>query len=191
MTLRAWEVAGLARDYWEKHALDIRVRLAAAPYLRGWRYRLSSPRMAYALPDAMGFDLQAKDGDRFTNCSTMTVSLLTSIFPSAPWSREEYGDLQVFKGKQPDSPIRAVVRMGVGEAVDTLVDGSWHLVQGWRRLGESPSGHAFLVLKKGDVVTVLEASSRENNVGPRYRETTVSRLRGEYPAAFLIAELNR
>jgi hypothetical protein len=205
MTLTAWEISGLDADYWEKHALDIRIRLAAAGYLGGdWNYSLTKPKVLYDMPDEMRAnsleisELELKDGDnRVTNCSTMTASILTSVYPSAPWSVQDYGDLQVFGDRlpaHPDSPIRAVERVGVGQRVGLLMPGRWHLVQGWRRFDPnkpSYSGHAFLVLAddNGDVDQVLEATSIDN-IGPRYKRTTLEGLRKQYPKGLHLAVLN-
>ena len=102
MVMTAWEVAGLDKDYWCKHALDIRIRLAAAGYLGGdWSYSLTAPKVLYDIPDIMRADkmeiteLQLRDGDkRLTNCSTLTMSILTSVYPNADWERDDYGQLQ-------------------------------------------------------------------------------------------------
>lgn len=201
MTLTAWEISGLDADYWEKHALDIRIRLTAAGYLGGdWNYSLSKPKVLYDMPDAMRMnsleisELELKYGDnRITNCSTMTASVLTSVFPSAPWNVQDYGDLQVFADRlpaSPDSPIRAVERVGVGHHVLSLVPGRWHLVQGWRSLSP-PSGHAFLVLsdESGDIDQILEATSIDN-IGPRYKKTNLDSLKKQYAAGLHFAVLN-
>ena len=197
----AWEIAGLERDHWTRHSLDIRIRIAAAPYI-GWRYSLKEPHVAYSLPEDMRASRLETQTSRQTNCSTLTVSLLTSCYPLAAWGLQEYGDLQVFGDRLPDhpgAPVEAVERMGIGQAVQEFAERRWHLVQGWRRLGSRPSGHAFLVLGgrtgrnqllgQGDPITILEASSRENNIGPRYRRATVASLRAEYPAGLFIARL--
>ena len=198
MTYRAWDFGGLPQGEWVRHSLDIRIRIAAAPYMQGWTYSLSNAKVLYDLPDAMGADrVEWEEGDaKVTNCSTLTTSLLTSVYPDAPWTLREYGDLQVFADRlpsHPDSPIEAVRRMGVGEPVPELVHGQWHLVQGWRTFDpKTPrySGHAFLVLaaRSGDGIEVLEASSRRS-VGPRWRATTWASIKAEYPAGLFIAVL--
>lgn len=204
MTLTAWEISGLDADYWEEHALDIRIRLAAAGYLGGdWSYSLSKPKVLYDLPPAMYADsleiseVQLKDGDnRVTNCSTMTTSILTSIYPSAPWNSQDYGDLQVFADRlpnDPDSPINAVERAGVGQRVQSLVPGQWHLVQGWRTFDPSTprySGHAFLVLAddNGDIDQLLEATSIDN-IGPRYKSISFAALQDDYDEGLYLAVL--
>ena len=205
MALTAWDISGLSIDYWGEHSLDVRIRLAAAGYLGGdWSYSLSAPKVLYDLPSAMRADsleiseLQLDYGDnRITNCSTMTVSLLTSVYPNAPWSQEDYGDLQVYADRlpgQPGSPIDAVERAGVGERVDALVPGRWHLVQGWRTFEPSIprySGHAFLVLAgdDGDIDQLLEATSL-SNIGPRYKEITFAQLQKDYSKGLYMAVLN-
>jgi hypothetical protein len=199
VAVTAWEIAGLSRAEWVRHALDIRIRLAAGPYLDSWDYDLRTARVLYDLPDAMRADrVELAPGDaRLTNCSTLTTSLLTSCFPDAPWTVQEYGDLQVFGDRlpgNPDAPVQAVVRMGVGKAVAQHVPGAWHLVQGWRTFepsGPRYSGHAFLVLadRDGDGCLVLEATSRRS-IGPRYRRSTWADLRREYGHSLHLAALD-
>lgn len=193
--ITAWEVAGLTRADWVRHALDIRFRIAAAPYMQGWSYGLAGAKVLYDLPDAMYADsVEWEPGDaKITNCSTLTTSLLTSAYPDAPWTSREYGDLQVFADRlpaAPDAPVQAIQRMQIGRPVSKLTPGWWHLVQGWRSF-DPPSGHAFLVLaaREGDGVEVLEASSRRN-VGPRYRVTTWTSVVAEYAAAVYLAVLS-
>lgn len=195
-TITAWDIAGLSREEWVRHSLDIRLRIAAGPYLDSWDYSISQGKVLYDLPDAMHADrVEWTTGDRVTNCSTLTASLLTSVFPDAPWTLREYADLQVYADRlpgAPDAPIRAVVRMGIGKSSDGI-PGEWHLVQGWRTFDpKTPrySGHAFLVLMDdtGDGILVLEATSRRN-IGPRYRRTTWADLEREYSAGLYIAVL--
>tara|TARA_R110002126_G_scaffold36707_1_gene111363 strand:+ start:1239 stop:1844 length:606 start_codon:yes stop_codon:yes gene_type:complete len=198
MSITAWEIAGLTREEWVRHSLDIRIRLAAGPYLDSWDYSLRKARVLYDLPGAMRADrVEWSAGDeRVTNCSTLTASLLTSCFPAAPWTLDEYGDLQVFADRlpsRPSAPIEAVTRMGIGYPVGVLQAGAWHLVQGWRTFDpDTPhySGHAFLVLadREGDGILVLEATSRRS-IGPRYRRSTLEELRREYSHTLHLAEL--
>ena len=190
MSMNSWDLSGFTRLEWVQVPMDTRIRLAAAPYMNGWGYDLSSARVLYDLPDDMKADgVEWGLGDRrVTNCSTLTTSPLTSVFPDCPWTLTEYGDLQVFGDRlpdHPDSPIQAAVRMKVAREVTDPPPGQWCLVQGWRTFdpsGPRYSGHAFLVRtdREGDGITVLEASSR-NGIGPRYRRTTWTDLRGEYP----------
>lgn len=191
----AWEIAGLTRAEWVRHALDIRIRIAAGPYLSGWGYSIKwgTARVLYDLPDAMGADrVEWEVGNaRLTNCSTLTTSLLTSCYPDAPWTTREYGDLQVYADRlpdRPDAPIDAVERMGIGQRKDKPSPGKWHLLQGWRSF-DPPSGHALLALTlTGYDVQVLEATSRRG-IGPRYRMTTQAGLALEYGAGLHWAEL--
>ena len=209
MVLTAWQLSGLDETYWEKHALDIRIRLAAAPYVADWGYHLTEPRTLYDIPDAMHADRievteagLAYASNRVTNCSTMTMSILTSIYPSAPWDTTAYKQLQLYAEEvleNPDSPVDCVVAVGVGTRVDSFVDGEWHLVQGIRKhtvvdgVLTSFSGHAFLVERRGDVLHVLEATSIKDSsgqqIGPRYKITTEADLRDRYPKALYIAVL--
>lgn len=194
--IEAWDVAGLTEDEWTRHSLDVKIRLAAAPYMDGWGYDLSAPKVLYKLPAAMfAAAVVWTTGTKRTNCSTLTTSILTSVRPDAPWSSREYGDLQVYADRlpdEPDAPVAAVVRMGIGLVVTEPWAGAWHLVQGWRTFEPTVprySGHAFLVLADdaGDGILVLEASSLVG--GPRYRRTTWAGLVDEYPGGVFVAVL--
>lgn len=200
--MHAWQAAGLASaEEWERHSLDIRIRLAAQPYLAGdWGYDEDNPAVLWSLPSAMRAD-KLVGRSRLTNCSTMTTSILTSVAPTKPWTLQEYGDLQVFADRLPatDSPVVAVVRMGLGAVADGFRSGEWYLVQGVRVAPEEDNhgtfrGHAFLVLVLDDGrLLILEATSRRGadgeQIGPRYRITTADDLRAEYPAALHLAQL--
>ena len=186
------DAAGLTEASWCRHALDIRIRLAAAPYMVGWGYSVSSPRVAFESP---GVPSSLVGGARLTNCSTLTASLLTSAFPDHPWTEREYGDLQVFADRLPESPwspISAAVRMGVAKSTTDFHPRRWSLVQGWRSLGANPSGHAFLAFADSDSesLLVLEATSIDG-IGPRYKTTTATALRESYPAGLYIGVLTR
>ena len=186
----AWEVAGLTVEEWLRHSLDVRIRIAAAPYMTGWHYAVAEPSVAYDSPAIPRSMIARNHG---TNCSTMTASLLTSVFADSPWTGREYRDLQVFSDRlpdSPDSPIKAVERMGFGIRVNAPIAGRWHLVQGWRSLGSRPSGHAFLMLAERDGLTVLEVTSIAN-YGPRYKKTTFEKLTQQYSAALFLAVLPR
>lgn len=184
----AWSLAGLSREAWRALPLDVRIHLAAAPYL-GWRYDLTRPRLAYCSPSVPE---SLVGGKRVTNCSTLTSSVLTASFPTNPWTLREYGDLQVFADRlldNPDSPIQAVERVGVGSRVSDFVEGLWHLVQGLRSK-EPYRGHAILVRAFADGnLRVLEASSREGGIGPRWRWTDRAGLDVDFPADMFIAAL--
>jgi hypothetical protein len=193
MIRKAWEAAGVDLDQWLARKVGLRIRLAAAPYMVGWGYSLGSPRVAYPSP---GVPESLVGGERVTNCSTLTASLVTSVFADRPWTSREYGDLQVFADRLPDSPdapIRAAVRMDVAIETESFVAKRWHIVQGWRSLGAKPSGHAFLVRAGEDAesLLVLEATSRGGGIGPRYLSTTASALRKEYGAGLFLGVLSR
>lgn len=180
----AWDCAGLDVGHWLQRSVDARIRLSAAPYMVGWGYSSGSPRVAYESP---GVPSSLVLGSRVTNCSTLTASILTSVFADRPWSGREYGDLQVFADRlpnSPDAPIRAAERMAVATPVEELVRGRWHLVQGWRSLGSSPSGHAFFALAGDDIENplVLEATSIDGE-GPRYKQKSMADLRDYYRTA--------
>jgi hypothetical protein len=132
----------------------------------------------------------------------MTMSILTSCYPSADWDMADYKKLQLYAEEaldNPDAPIDCVVAAGVGDRVDDFVDGEWHLVQGIRKhvveggVLKKFSGHAFLVLRIGDVLHVLEATSRKDAsgqmIGPRYKTTTKAELEKQYPKALYLAVL--
>lgn len=204
MITTAWEAAGLTQSHWLKHSLDIRLRLAAQPYMDGgWSYSLSSPKILWAPPAGMRIDkLVYGAGSKVTNCSTLTCSLITSVRPDVGWTVEDYGDLQVYADRlpdRPDSPIQAVVQQGIAERVDGPVARRWCLVQGVRELTvengalASFSGHAFMVRRDGTTLTVIEATSRKDAdglpIGPRYRQTTREDLVQEYKYALYWALL--
>lgn len=209
MVLTAWQLAGLEEDYWEKHSLDIRIRISAAPYVADWGYSLTNPHTLYDIPEAMHAnrievtELTIDDTEvRKTNCSTMTMSILTACYPSALWTTAHYKKLQLYAEEvldNPDAPIDAVVAVGVGVRVEGFVDGEWHLVQGIRKHkvvdGKlvSFSGHAFLVQRIGDVLHILEATSLKDSrgvqIGPRYKLSSETELRKRYPKALYIAVL--
>lgn len=188
---RVWDAAGLSQREWEWHSVDMRLRIAAAPYMDGtWSY--GGPRVLWELPAAMHVR-SLESGKHRINCSTLTTSLLTAVFPSAPWTVQEYGDLQVFADRLPatDSPVQAVQRMQIGAIVNGFVDGRWHVVQGVRRGPDHNrgfSGHALLARSDGARVQVIESTSLSNH-GPRYRLTTAAELWNEFPSALHLAAL--
>lgn len=206
MVLNAWDIAGVTKEYWLEHSLDIRIRLSAAPYIADWGYSLTAPRSLYDIPEGMHADKLevseaglSESGNRVTNCSTMTMSIITSCFPDANWTLYSYEQLQLYAEHvqdSPDSPIAAVEEAGVAHGVVMFEENEWHLVQGIRELVVTDdkltkfSGHAFLVLKKNGRLIVLEATSR-GGVGPRYRPTTLAELEREYPHSLFIAVLSK
>jgi hypothetical protein len=113
----------------------------------------------------------ARPGHREVDCCTLAERILHRVYPSAPWSRRTHVDFMISHGDRtrPFSPVDAAVEAGVGQAVDELVAGRWHLVQGWRRLDVSgrivpgaSTGHTFLFLAGAfDAVDghVLEATN--------------------------------
>ncbi|NRA04372.1 MAG: hypothetical protein HRU00_17425 [Myxococcales bacterium] len=200
MSVHAWQAAGMdSPEHWERHGLEMRIRLAAQPYMDGsWGYDLHEPAVLWTLPEDMRAS-KVVGRSKKTNCSTLTTSLITSAHPTKPWTLLEYGDLQVFGERLPatDTPIQAVVRMGLGEAVEGFVNRRMHLVQGVRRLPGDPKGfsaHAYLVRKRKDgTLMVIEATSLKGAngqpIGPRYRRASIDDLRKQYPAALHIAVL--
>lgn len=180
----AWTLADLSQSAWETLPLDTRIALAYAPY-QGWPYRVGSrPAVAYESP-AVPSSLVAPR-DRGIDCSTMTASILTAVYPRAGWTDIDYRDLQIFDAGRRDSPMDAVERRGVGRRVAAFVPGRWHLVQGWRKKG---TGHAYLVHAATDgTLTVVESTSIRGR-GPRWRTTTEAALRADYDAALYVAVL--
>ena len=201
--MNPWDCMGISQTQWCDLSVDLRVRTAAAGYLSaGYGYDVAKPRVLWDLPDAFGTVKALEGGDRVTNCSTLTTSILTTAYPKNPWTLEDYGDLQVFADRLPatDSPIRAVVRVGVGERVQRFIQNRWHLVQG---VSVTPKpndfstfrGHAFLVRALPDgALLVCEATSRKDatgkRIGPRYRTTTLADLQQQYPADLHLAVLH-
>lgn len=194
MTASAWTLADLSLASWESLPLDTRIALAYAPY-QGWPYRVGSrPAVAYESPAVPSSLVGPRD--RGIDCSTMTASILTAVYPRAGWTDADYRDLQIFDASRKDSPMDAVERRGVGRRTPTVtvngsvfgsfVPGRWHLVQGWRRKG---TGHAYLVHAATDgTLTVVESTSLRGR-GPRWRTTTESALRADYDAALYVAVL--
>jgi len=189
MLRAAWDACGYVLDEWLALPLGTRIRLCASQYV-GWGYLRDHPHVAYyapGLPNGLADEL-----DKATNCSTLTASIVCACFPDECGEDADlYGDLQVYADRYEagiyDSPCLAVERVKAGERVDKLLTGRWHLIQGWRRLGSKPSGHAFLVFVQpdGSGLLVLEAAS----IGPRWRTTTLAGLATEYPAGLHAAVL--
>jgi len=165
-----------------------RIRIAATAYLTGWRYG-REVRVAYPWPHGVrGPPVATTPDEQAIDCSTLTASLLMRVYPDAGWTQADYADLQVFDAPRYSSPVGAVVRRGVGEAVAAPVAEAWHLVQAWRSI-DPPSGHAFVAYDRGNgKLDVLESSSR-GLVGPRWRTVTLAELRREFPAALFLARL--
>jgi hypothetical protein len=182
--MHAWDAANLDKATWVALPLGLRIRLAAYPFL-GWAYRYAAPATPYTTALTSGLALE---GDRTTNCSTLTTTILGAVYPDAAWTSREYGDLQVFADRlpsYPDSPIRAVQRMGVGSPVDDFDASGWYLCQGWWSLGAKPSGHAVLIEARPDGIWVLQASS---GIGPTWGKAA-KHPRDIFDAAVYIARL--
>lgn len=189
-----WEAAGLSQDTFRRLPLRARVAIVSSLFL-GWRYSLTAPRVPFKL-GSLPLGLVTAFGGK-TNCSTATAAILMGCFPEAPWTLREYGDLQVFADRLPglpDSPIRAIERVGIGSRVTAPVANCVHLVQGWRKIGPNAAdfrGHAVLVVVGEDPtrLLVLEATSRDSALGVRWRETTLDDFRAEFPAAIYFGAL--
>lgn len=185
--MAAWEMHGLTLAEWMSRPLDTRIRLAAAPYMCGWKY--GGPKVAFESPSVPTSLVSTTE--RLTNCSTLTASVLTATYGDRPWTSQEYGDLQVFADRlpaNPDSPIDAVVRLGIGDRTVTYLTGHWHLLQGWRSLNP-PSGHAMLVFAFPDGRLLVLESSSINGIGPRYKVVTQAELAAAYKHSRYLAIL--
>lgn len=183
-------LAGYDLGSWLGLPLGTRIRLAASAYL-GWPYRSGSvPAVAFSSPGVA--DKLVGQPATGVDCSTMTTSILTAVYPRAGWTQQDYADLQIFDAARRDSPMGAVVRRGVGLRVDDFAAGDWYLVQGWRKSG---GGHAFLVFAGTDSILKLESTSRKYTqtgtpIGPRWLPTTADALRKDYDAALYLAVLS-
>jgi len=139
-----------------------RLAVCSLPYM-GWGYESPPTGVAYRsgwLPPGL---LVQGQGD--IDCSTFTASVLMAMYPQAPWTEREYGDLQVFRDRlpdNPDSPIQAVERMCIGGSLtaETMEPGFWHLLQLWRR-ADFTGGHAVFAMRltDGGYHTVESSSS--------------------------------
>lgn len=183
-----WQLAGVSASDFRSLPIQVRVAVASACFL-GWRYSLTVPRVPFevgSLPASL-----VAEAASVTNCSTLTTAVLMACYPEAPWTLEEYGDLQVFADRlpnKPNAPILAIERVGVGSRVPAPVANAVHLVQGWRKTGDAAEdfrGHAVIVMTDNDParLRVLEATSRSSNLGARWRSTNLENFRREYPAA--------
>ena len=194
MKPNAWELCDLTIDEWLALDLDTRIRLAASSYL-GWRY--GEGRFAFG---GGVIDPKLVGPPSTTNCSTFTVALLTAAYPNAPWTQQDYKDLQIFTMARPLSPIDAVVRLKIGSVVPVPLEGRWHLVQGWRTLGVKntdgswkvkPSGHSFKIKPSGSVYGVLQAAGAEpGDIGPSWGATTLDEIKKEFKALYGFAVLD-
>ena len=105
--------------------------------------------------------------------------------------------MQVFRDRLPDnpnSPIQAVERMGIGSRVLGFTSGVWHLVQGVRHMdADDFNGEALLVRCFPDQqLHVLVASGNRNGgIGPRWKWRTRDELADEFKAGVYIAALGQ
>lgn len=200
----AWALLGLDRDAWLALPMGTRIELALWLY-RGWSYpeeQTTPVAVAYESP-AVRLEVATSASRRRINCSTLTASILTAVFPTAPWDSQAYGQLQVYREQLPanaDSPIDAVERVDVGRRFEVDVasatgprwfDG-YHLVQGWRSVppyDAKASGHAFLVLAVGGRPRLKIDSTITGHQGPRAVGTSWAELRQGYPRALYVARL--
>jgi len=146
-------------------------------------------------PEAFGpFDVEHKLIDpshRFIDCSSQTTYVEMSIFPEVAWNEDDYGDMQTFADRLPDRPfcsVEATERRGVGSRVlnpSYLPVGTWGKVQGWRRLGPSPSGHSMLFeVLEGGLLRIWQSSIKVPD-GPGYYVTSAAALKSDYSTAIM------
>ena len=179
----AHELHRMSIERWLGLPADVRLLMAASLFL-GWDYTTSRPSVPF-LPHAEYPRSVVNPAARATNCSTFTAAVVMATYPTAAWTDRSYAQLQVFAGMRFDSPVLAVVEAGVGNAVDALQPGRWHLVQGWRKLSP-PRGHAVLVQRgQDDALDILHASSRLGAVV--IESDTVSGLERRFPAGYFAA----
>lgn len=184
--LYAWQMHRMTREEWSSLDVEVRVPLVVSLF-RGWTYTGREPRVPFLPHDRRAFPESLVDPNRTaTNCSTFTAASLIGAFPSASWSRESYGRLQVFDAGKLDSPIAEVERVGVGRRVDEFISGRWHLLQGWKET-ISPRGHALFVHRGERGLVLAHASSRLNRVG--FEPTTEALLDRMFPARRFVAVL--
>jgi len=99
-------------------------------------------------------------GTHQVDCSTFTWSVLTQVFPDAPWSVDYYKRWQMWNRKDMWGPIKVAEELGIGK--DEHGSG-WYLYQVWK--GQWQGGHSFLGFSCGGRLLVLEAtSSRRDGV---------------------------
>ena len=186
--MSAW-CAGLGVQEFFALPLDSRIRLAAAEFL-GWRYGTGRMvRFPSARPMLPAKLIREGDGASFIDCSSFTAYILATAVRGA-WTPDRYRELQVMDVLDPWSPIAAVVRADAGIQVDpqTIPLGAWALTQAWvdadTRDGDGLSGgHARLVrFHDRDRMLVLESSSRDGGIGPRWAEASYRDLQRRYPA---------
>ena len=176
--MRLAELIGFKQATYEGLPLDARIWMAAGPLLS---MRYGGPRSPYDTPP------QSFKRGTTINCSSMTWAILSTVYPNAGWTAQDYRDFQIFDAARQWSPIEAVERRRVGDQVESPHPGAWHLVQGWRNSG---SGHAFLIqCLSVDRIGVLQSTSR-GSCGPVYTVEDVGWLERNYDAGYRMAVLN-
>jgi hypothetical protein len=175
--MRLAQLIGMRQATYAALPLDARIWMAAGPLLS---MRYGKPTCPYDTPPQ-----SFKRGTEI-NCSSMTWAILSTVYPSAGWTSQDYQDIQVWDGERKWSPIESVNSRGVGVQVVSPLAGRWHLVQGWRSSG---GGHAFLVYGYDDGrLGVLQSTSR-GKAGPVYTVEANSWIADQYDAGFRLAVL--
>ena len=162
--------------------LDQRIRALSSYYL-GWGYSFPQAKSAIMSP---GIPPSVFDPSRrLTNCSLMSASIVIAAFPKAQWTFESWKQLLVWEGYPRDSPISAVVGVGVGERTAVCPSGQWCLVQGWKQ-ASGGYGHCFLAYQgpDGDLMVVQAATG----IGATYGPTRKS-IAENWPGGYFIARL--
>ena len=175
--MRLAQYIGMKQATYAALPLDARIWMAAGPLL-GMRY--GGPRCPYSTPP-QSFELGTD-----INCSSMTWAIVSTAYPAAEWTVQDYRDFQIFDDTRIWSPIESAVARMVGAPVTVPMAGRWHLVQGWRKSG---TGHAFLVYGYDDGrLGVLQSTSR-GGAGPVYTVEASTWIASQYDAGFKLAVL--
>lgn len=164
--------------------MDGRIALAAADFL-GSRYSRDNhfPAQRPGFPPSL---LRQGETQLGIDCSSLGAYVLVTATPGGLWTEELYAMLQIFDPADPWSPITATERAGVGSRVDAPVAGLWHVTQRWEDPhpatvdGDGLAGGHFRICRahkqEPDRLLVLESTTRDNKIGPRWTYTRWSSL---------------
>ena len=110
-------------------------------------------------PDVPGVpNSLTESGTKQIDCSTFTWSILSQVFPDAPWSLDYYQKWQMWERNDMWGPLKAADALGISKEGEG--DG-WYLYQVWK--GEWEGGHSFLGFSGGSRLLVLEATKSQRN----------------------------
>lgn len=157
-----------------------------------------SARLLAAAAAELGGKVYGHSGAATTDCSRAVEGILIRLY--GPISHDDHAALMIFDPSQPFSPIDVVERLSIGERVDTVQAGRWHVVQGWRVLDSnghvpnpspSPNGHAFLWYEPESPIPArglrVEANVRRPWVYPQTWAEAVKPYRAGVEVAALVA----